>query len=211
MQPSLIHEILLHLYHEDIINQKQINITAFLKGIQNENDDRTNNFNRIVMALERIKETGYASFNCSPENHVLNQPVNGQLCTLDNTDVNMEYNIKGWDYIRNFLRENEQQASILGTNNSIKALNDQLPKIYQTQTNLTYFAVFLTLLSLVAIGFSAYYASQTITATQIDVTNRLLRKEVEIDSTRLTDQKFPSAAPNASADSSKAPILRSRR
>jgi hypothetical protein len=202
MKRSLIHRILIYLYEEDVINQNQINVTAFLLKIQNEDNDRENNFNRIVMALGRIKVAGYAEFNCSPETHTLNQVVNGITYNLENTQVNMSFNINGYDYIRNFLRENEQQKSILETNTSVKTLNEQVPKFNTIQIRLTIITSIIAVLSLVAIGVSAYYSSKSITGSQFDSTNKILERNTMIlDSIRNYQKEIDSSLNKAVKDS----------
>jgi hypothetical protein len=208
-KPSLIHKILIYLFRNDAINQRQVIVTAFLKTIRDEDDDRDNNFNRIAMALDRINETGYASYNCSPGNHQLNQHVGGILCTLDNTDVNMTIHLKGWDYIKNFIRENEQHksildtnSSILATNKSVKELNDLLPKFNKNQLRLTRIAVAVAAISLIAVGVSAYYASRGITSDQLDATNVILQRNEQIlDSIRLHQNKIDATLQKAVKDS----------
>src|SRR5882724_3922984 len=51
----------------------------FFEKIRDEDDDRDNNFNRIVMALNRINETHMASYNCSPNYSRLNEVAGGRF------------------------------------------------------------------------------------------------------------------------------------
>lgn len=176
MKPSLIHHILRHLYYEDAINQQQIDITDFLKKIRDEDDDRGNNFNRIVMALNRINETHMASYNCSPNYSRLNEVAGGRLCTLENTQVNMSFTLEGWQFIKEFISQNEQNASTLATNKSILAanesllttnqsilstnasvakLNEMLPDFYKRQLRLTRITMVMAAISLLAVAVSA--------------------------------------------------------
>jgi hypothetical protein len=202
MRRSLIHQILIYIYRNDAINQKQINVTAFLKVLRDENADRANNFNRITMALQRIEKTGYASYSCSPENHQLNQTVGNVICTLDNTEVYMSINLEGWTFTKNFISQNEQNASTLATNESVKNLNKLLPEYYQRQLRLTRVTIWVAAVSLMAVLFPAYFSSKFITGAQFDRTNALLQRDMQIlDSIRLHERAIDNTLQKAVKDS----------
>jgi len=202
MRRSLMHQILIYLYRYDAINQKQIDFTAFLKEIRDENDDRANNFNRITVALQRIEKTGYASYICSPENHQLNQTGGNIFCTLDNTEVYMSINLEGWAFTKNFISQNEQNASTLATNESVKNLSKLLPEYYQRQIRLTRVTIWVTAVSLMAVLFSAYFSSKSITGAQFDRTKDLIQHDTQIlDSIRLHERAIDNTLQKAVKDS----------
>lgn len=123
MKGSLANEILMYLYYEDVINEDVILISNYLTEKQNTdtyNNDTLvwNNFNRIKNAIDKIEKNNYATFSYIPHGPLGTLKL-GRTCRLENTEVRVKFHPAGFEYIRNFIRENEQHNSILETNKSV--------------------------------------------------------------------------------------------
>lgn len=150
-----------HLYDEDAINNDQIDITGFLKGLWQENSaEAFNNLNRIRTALWRMDLEGFATYVYFPNFHTLNSEhdlANGKgkyRADLNNTEVKIKITVKGYDYIVEELRKRQQDdlnSNIIATNislqdanNSTQDLNAETKKYFKKANNSTRAIVALT-------------------------------------------------------------------
>lgn len=180
MRDSIIHKILIHLYREDAINRDKVDITEFLRKVENENNEDGENLHRIKVALARIYKAEYALIFYDPGG-TLGDPRNGVVATLENTIIKASFYVKGFDYTRQFIRDNEQHGSIIDTNNSFKKLNEEIiPHNNTLQRNMGYSTLVIAVLSMAAIAFSAYYSSQSVTSKDIKSLDTLLKNNQQL-------------------------------
>lgn len=195
MKGSIAHQIVIYLYRNDVINETQINITDYLKELRDINNDTDNNFNRIVSALEKLRNEGYIKFSCpyEYEPNRFRTVVLGEFYNLDNTTVNISFSMSGYEFVRNLIREDEHHKSVVSLNNdtkkyyenqdevndSIKSLNTETQNYYNQLKWATWVIAIATVSSIIVAGFNLHesYLQRTAIKQTLDTQTLQLIKE----------------------------------
>ena len=217
MKESIFHKILIYLYRNDAINENQIDITEFLKTIWDKGNtgEQWNNLNRIKYAIDRIQSDGYGHFENSPGYLSLNEEkfredmstkytvVLGYDLNKGEVAIKARITTKGYDYIRLYIRDNEQHASVLKTNDSVLRLNnDVLPKTFRSQDRIGAISLVIAGITAIFIILTVYLSEHGVISEELKNTNKVMSSQSQsLESLKQSVQNLDSALSKAVKDS----------
>lgn len=127
------------LYEQDAFNEDWIEIQQFLRPHYESSTDKDNEYRRIVLACQRLKEVGFVIFEPTVAlGTAAGNPATTQ--TLYNSTVRAKMKVEGQDYMTKLSREKKLDKSTLDANNaaikantSIESLNTKTGDFYDHQ------------------------------------------------------------------------------